>query len=528
VVLDALTVYLQGQDSGWMLRSSFVSRIFFLAATACGGCSLAGCGSSTAPTQTASTQAVSAAVYETTGSGSLLLAQQSPVTFGTSSVAGSSFTIQVTPSNVLQPWDGVGGALTDSAATVIAALPTTQQQTVLNSLFSQANGVGLNMVRLPMGASDFSASGNYSYDDLAAGQTDTTLAHFSIAHDQTNIIPVLQSIGKINANMKLIASPWSPPAWMKTNGSMNGVTNASASTSQVNSADFSALANYFVKFIQGYEAQGLSIYAVSAQNEPQNSASGYPTAILTASDEATFIANDLGPAMSTAGLSSVKIFGMEDNWADTTYAQSLLQSSAAQYLAGTSFHWYNGTVSAMTTTEALNQNKGVWFTEATDTVYCATQATCPTLTGPIFSGSGFALQMEQLVIGVPQNYGRSIVGWNLALNQNEGPQNGGCYDCAGLITINSNTSPASVYNNTLYYALGHIGKFVTPGAFVIGTTTQGTTGVDDVGFLNPDGSVVVVAFNGGSSSSTVTVQWNNQSFGYTIPAGAAVTFKWTP
>ncbi len=512
-----------------MLRSTFVSRVFVLAVTACAASLLAGCGSTTASTQSSSTPAaVTATVCETTGSGSLLLAQQAPVTFSTTAVAASNFTIQVTPSNVLQPWDGVGGALTDSAATVLAALPAAQQQTVLASLFSQANGIGLNMVRLPMGASDFSASGNYSYDDVAAGQTDTALAHFSIAHDQTNIIPVLKSIGTINANMKLIASPWSPPAWMKTNASMDGVTNASASTSQINSADFSALANYFVKFIQGYEAQGLSIYAVSAQNEPQNSASGYPTAILTASDEASFIANDLGPSLSTAGLSSVKIFGMEDNWADTTYAQSLLQSSAAQYLAGTSFHWYNGTVGAMATTEALNQNKGVWFTEATDTVYCPTQATCPTLTGPIFSGSGFALQMEELVIGIPQNYGRSIVGWNLALNQNEGPQNGGCYDCAGLITVNSNTSPASVYNNTLYYALGHIGKFVTPGAFVIGTTTQGTTGVQDVGFLNPDGTIVVVAFNGGASASTVAVQWNSQSFGYTIPAGAAVTFKWTP
>jgi glucosylceramidase len=230
--------------------------------------------------------------------------------------------------------------------------------------------------------------------------------------------------------------------------------------------------------------------------------------------------------MSTAGLSSTKVFGMEDNWADTSYAQTLLQSSASTYLAGTSFHWYVGTVSAMSTVEAMNLNKGVWFTEATDTVTCTT--TCPTLTGPILSSYGFGLQMQSLIVGVPQNYGRSIIGWNLALNQNEGPQNGGCKDCVGIVTIDSSTSPASVYMNTLYYALGHIGKFVTPGAFVIGTTSQGSTGVQDVGFLNPDGSIVVVAFNAASTASTVTVQWNNQNFNYTIPAGAAVTFKWTP
>jgi len=489
---------------------------------------LAGCaGSSTSTTSSSPTQAVSAEVYETTGTGSLLLAQQPAVTFGTSSTA-SSFTIQVTPSNVLQPWDGVGGALTDSAATVIAALPAAQQQAVLNSLFSPTNGIGMNMVRLPMGASDFSASGNYSYDDLPSGQTDTTLAKFSIAHDQTNIIPVLHSVSAINTNIKLIATPWSPPAWMKTNGSMNGVSNASTATSQIINSDFSPLATYFVKFVQAYEAQGLPIYAVSAQNEPQNSTNGYPTAILTGADAANFIANDLGPALNTAGLSSVKIFDLEDNWADTSYAQTELQSSAANYVAGSSFHWYKGTVNQMSTVEGLNANKGVWFTEASDTVYCATQTTCPTLTGPIFSNSGFALQMQSLVMGVPQNFGRSIVGWNLALNQNEGPQNGGCYDCIGIVTINSNTSPASVYYNTLYYALGHIGKFVTPGAFVIGTTTQGTTGVQDVGFLNPDGSLVVVAFNSASSAAAVTIAWNNQNFNYTIPAGSAVTFKWMP
>jgi len=509
------------------LRSRFRSAIWLLPVLSFAP-SLAGCASSAASTATStSAQPISAEVYETTGNGNVLLAQQSPVTFGTSSVA-SSFTIQVTPSNVLQPWDGVGGALTDSAATVLAALPAVQQQSVLTSLFSQSNGIGLNMIRLPMGASDFSASGNYSYDDVTTGQTDTALAHFSIAHDQTNIIPLLQSAYTINPNLKIVATPWSPPAWMKTNGSMKGVANASSSVSQINSADFPALANYFVKFIQAYQAQGLPIYAVSAQNEPLSTTSGYPTAILTASDESNFIATDLGPALNTAGLSSVKIFGLEDNWADGSYAQTVLQSSATPYLSGSSFHWYNGTVGSMAAVAALNTNKGVWFTEASDIVNCPTQATCPTLTGPIFSASGFALQMQSLIIGVPQNGGRSIIGWNLALNQNEGPQNGGCYDCIGMVTVNSATSTASIYNNTLYYALGHIGKFVTPGAFVIGTTTQGTSGVEDTGFLNPDGSIVVVAFNGASSAATVTIQWNSQNFNYTIPAGAAVTFKWTP
>lgn len=499
-----------------------------LALTLIGTTLLCGCGGSASTATTTNPVmpvATSVQVYETTADKANLLTQQSSVSFATTAGAGS-YTIQVTPSTVLQPWDGVGGSMTDSSASVIASLSTAQQQSVMQQLFSPTAGAGLNMVRLPMGSSDMSSAGNYSYDDVGAGQTDPALANFSIAHDKIAIIPLLQTAFNINNNVKLIASPWSPPAWMKTNGSMKGVSGASTSTSQIVAADMPYLANYFVKFIQAYGTQGLPIYAVSPQNEPLNTQSGYPSAILTAADEATFIGSNLGPALSNAGLGSTKIFGMEDNWADTDYATTLLQSNAAKYLAGTSFHWYNGSVGAMSTIHALDTTKGVWFTEATGTVTCT--ATCPTLTTSTFSASGFRSAMQSLVMGVPQNFGRSILAWNLALNQNEGPQNGGCSTCVGIVTVDSSTSPASVYLNTMYYALGHIGKFVTPGASVIGTTTQSSTGVQDVGFVNPDGTLVVVVFNGGAVTSTFTVAWNGKSFDYTLPAGAAATFKWSP
>ncbi|NYF79567.1 glycoside hydrolase family 30 protein [Granulicella arctica] len=467
-------------------------------------------------------------VYETTANGSNLLAQQNSVTFSSGGGTGS-YTITVSPSQLLQSWDGVGAALTDSASTVIAAVPASQQTTVLQQLFSPSIGIGLNIVRLPMGASDMSASGNYSYDDVPAGETDPNLTSFSIAHDLTNTIPLLQSIASINSNLKVIAVPWSPPAWMKTNGSMDGVSGASTATSQIIISDFPVLASYFVKFAQAYAAQNVPIYALSAQNEPLNTQSGYPSAILTASDEATFIANDLGPSLSTAGLSSIKIFGLEDNWSDTSYAQTLLQSSAASYLAGTSFHWYNGSPSAMSTVQALNTTLGTWLTETTGTVSCPNGAgTCPVLSASTFSASGFKTQMQQIIMGSIQNSGRGALGWNLALNQNEGPQNGGCYNCVGLVTINNSVSPAAIYYNTTYYVLGHVGKFVTPGASVIGTTTQGSTGIQDVGFLNPDGSVVVVVFNAASSTQTFNIAEGSESFTYTLPSGAAASFKWSP
>jgi len=313
---------------------------------------------------------------------------------------------------------------------------------------------------------------------------------------------------------------------MKTNHSMDGTSGASATTSQVYSTYFPAYANYFVKFIQAYQSVGLPVFAVSPLNEPGNSQSSYPSAILTATDEASFIANNLGPALLAANLGSIKIFGLEENWSDTAFAQTILQSAAAPYVAGSSFHWYNGTVSQMSTVQAMDTTKGVWFTEFAGTVTCG--STCPTLTASTFSASGFKYQMQTLIMGVTQNYGRSIVGWTLALNQNEGPHNGGCSDCAGIVTIDTSTSPASIYLNGSYYTLGQIGKFVTPGANVIQTTAGTTTGIQSVGFKNADGSLVVVAYNGGSSQTTMTLSWNSESLDFMLPANATATFKWTP
>ena len=171
-----------------------------------------------------------------------------------------------------------------------------------------------------MGATDFSASGNYSYDDMPAGQTDPNLTNFSVAHDAAYIIPLVKQALSINPSTKVVALPWSPPAWMKTTGTMNG--------GNMNTAYVPSLAQYFVDFVQAYQQQGIPIYALSVQNEPLYSTTGYPSEYLAASDESTFIANNLGPALSTAGLGSVKIFAYEHNWDNTAYPETVLGSSA--------------------------------------------------------------------------------------------------------------------------------------------------------------------------------------------------------
>jgi glucosylceramidase len=356
-----------------------------------------------------------------------------------------------------------------------------------------------------MGASDFSATGNYSYDDMAAGQADPSLNNFSIAHDSAYLIPLLQQALAVNPALKIVAVPWSPPAWMKTSGTMNG--------GNINTAYFPSLAQYFVKFVQNYQQHGIPIYAVLPQNEPLNSNTSYPTAYLAANDEATFIGANLGPAFSAAGLANVKIIAFDHNWDNPSYPETVLaNASASAYVAGSAFHCYAGDVGAQATVKNAYPNKDIWFTECSGTV------------GSNFA-SDLAWDAENLLIGATRNWARSVSLWNLVLDQNSGPQNGGCTNCRALVTIDDSTSPPTITNNVEYYALGHAAQFIVPGAYRIDSNSFGHGGIEDVAFQNPDGTLVLLVLNSGANSS-FTVRWKGQNFTYTLPAGAVATFRW--
>jgi len=446
-------------------------------------------------------------VVETTGDRANLLQPQAGVKFGTGGPS-ADLVITVNDSTQYQQMDGFGASLTDSAAWVVShKLNAAQQSSLWQNLFSASTGIGISFLRQPMGASDFSVSGNYSYDDVAAGQTDPNLTNFSIAHDTAYITPLLQQAIAVNPAIKVIAVPWSPPAWMKVSGTMNG--------GNINTAYFSSLAQYFVKFVQGYQQQGVPIYAVMPQNEPLNSNSNYPTAFLAATDETTFIGANLGPALATAGLGNVKILSYDHNWDNPSYPETVLADpTASSYVAGSAFHCYAGNVSAQSTVKNAYPAKDIWFTECSGTV-----------------GSNFANDLvwdaENLMIGATRNWARSVSLWNLALDQNSGPQNGGCSNCRGVVTIDDSTSPPTITNNVEYYALGHAAKFVMPGAYRIDSNTFGSGSIEDVAFKNPDGSIAILVLNSGASAS-FTVSWSGKSFTYTLPAGALATFSWKP
>lgn len=447
-------------------------------------------------------------IWLTTPTQSSLLSPQAGIPFAPDS-GSNPLTIDVDAATVYQQMDGFGASFTDSSAWLIFnALSTTARAQLMTQLFDRQNGIGLSHLRQPMGAADFALS-SYTYDDIPAGQTDPTLANFSVAHDDAYIVPLLQQALQINPAVTVMATPWSAPAWMKTSGSLNG------GGLKADAVTMNAFAAYFVKFVQQYGARGISVARITPQNEPLNASASYPTMTMDASQQATFIGSYLAPALAGANLRT-DIVAYDHNWDNTSYATSVLGGPAGGVVTGSAWHCYAGAPAAMSTVHAQFPFKDIFFTECTAGEWSTAFA------------ANLKWDMENLIIGAPLNWARTISKWNIALDQNDGPQNGGCQNCRGLVTIDRSVSPARVTFNYDYYALGHISRFVLPGARRIAATTFGAGSIEDVAFQNPDGSLVLVAFNGDTLNRTIKIRQSGQSASFTLAAGAAATFVWNP
>ncbi len=439
-------------------------------------------------------------VWVTTPDQSKLLAQQTAVTFGTNS-GSNPLTITVNPNTRYQQMDGWGASFTDSSAWLV--FNSSARNSIMNDLFSTTSGIGLSFLRQPIGASDFSRSGNYNFDNTCCDTND-----FSISHDNAYIIPIVQQARSINPEVKVMLSPWSAPGWMKTSGSMIGGT--------LNHATYSdAFASYLVKSVQGYQAAGIPIYALTVQNEPLFQPSGYPGMGMPAADQGGFIGFNLGPALRNAGLNT-KIMVYDHNWDQSVYPTTVFSNAtAAQYVAGVAWHCYGGNVSAQQTVHNAYPNMDTWLTE------CSGGDWQPYYNDFAANLKGFT---ENQIILNARYWGKSAILWNMALDSGNGPTNGGCTTCRGVVTVNGGS-----YTKTVdYYILGHASKFVRSGAYRIDSNTFGGNSIENVAFQNPDGSLVVLALNNASSSQTFKVVWNGQAFSYTLPAGAVGTFKWSP
>jgi glucosylceramidase len=432
----------------------------------------------------------------TSGDKTTLLQQQPTQSFG-ANIIPASVIITVDPTTTYQTMDGFGYCMTEGSAEVISSLNVTEQTLLLNELFNKSTGLGISMLRISIGASDLSSS-DYSYDETSG---DVTMTNFSLTGpDLTYLIPILKKVLAINPDIKILATPWSAPRWMKSNGSWLG--------GSLKTTSYAAYAAYFVKYLDAMKIQGISIWAITPQNEPENGGNE-PSMLMASSEEKNFINNNLGPALNNAGYSDVKIIAYDHNCNDTAYPIDVLNNSS--YVDGAAFHLYSGDISALTTVRNAT-GKNVYFTE---------QFTASTGS---FSGD-LGWHMQNIILGAANNWAKAILEWNIATNASFGPHtSGGCTDCQGAVTINS---ISSYTRNLSYYLIGHISKFVLPGAVRIKSSVS-SSNVPASAFKNPDGSLIVLTYNGNSSGQAVKIGWNSQAVVFTIPALSAATFTWNP
>ncbi|MFE3111616.1 discoidin domain-containing protein [Kitasatospora indigofera] len=466
-------------------------------------------------------------VWVTTPDRTELLNHRAPVAFHPG--ASTRTTITVDPGQTFQSMDGFGAALTDSSAAVLAGLPAPARDDAMRKLFDLGTGIGVSFLRQPVGSSDFTAEAeHYTYDDVPAGQTDFPLARFSVAHDEKLILPLLRQAKRLNPDLTVMATPWSPPAWMKTGDSLIG------GRLKDDPAVHQAYARYLVKFVQAYAAAGVPIDYLTVQNEPQNrKPGGYPGTDLTAGQEAEVIAA-LGPLLKRAS-PRTKILGYDHNWTthpddiattppgrspETDYPYEILDSDAAKWVAGTAYHCYSGDPSAQSAMHAAHPDKGIWFTE------CSGSHGASDTPEQIFRGT-LTWHARTITVGTTRNWAKSVANWNIALDSAGGPHNGGCDTCTGLLTVRAD---GTVATDAEYYTIGHLSKFVKPGAVRIASTNFGTTGwngrLTDVAFRNPDGSTALVVHNENDEPRAFAVAVGEQTFEYTLPGGALATFTW--
>ena len=486
-------------------------RMFLLSAV---GFAAAACQSAQTTTSTGQPSLNGAIqAWVTSGDQRHLLEAQPAIHWGAaaSAVSSSAPMIEIDPSKSYQEMVGFGAAMTDASAHLFQRLPEDVRERVMQDLFSRGEhvpgtsaavaGIGLSFVRVPMGASDFSMR-HYSYDDVELGETDSTLRHFSIEPDRAEKLPLLRRALAINPQLKVMASPWSAPAWMKTSNSLIKGT--------LQPVFYDSFANYFVRFIRAYEAAGVPIYAISLQNEPAFEPDNYPGMRLDPPARARVIANHIGPLFARQGIRT-RILDWDHNWDQPQQPLDVLGDTAARkYVQGVAWHCYGGDVSAQSAVHDRYPDKDAYFTECSGGEW-----------SPRFD-ENLKWTVNTLIIGATRNWARGVLLWNLALDQQYGPHLGGCGNCRGVVTVDS--AKATYYRNVEYYALAHASKFVLPDARRI-ESTGGDSTLTHVAFRNPGkGGVAVIVLNSADAPRVFVLRVGADSFSFALSATSVVTF----
>ena len=415
-------------------------------------------------------------------------------------VAAETPVIEIDTTQKFQTIDGFGYALTGGSAYLLnQKLDPARRDAMLKELFlTDGSNIGVSYLRISVGSSDLDDH-VFTYNDLADGKKDAELKGFSIDADKKDLIPVLKEILKLNPDIKIMGSPWSAPAWMKDNNSLKG--------GSLKPEYYQAFADYFVKYIQAMATEGITIDAITLQNEPENPKNN-PSMLMTAEQQATFVKNNLGPAFEKAGIKT-KIVVFDHNCDHPEYPITILNDSTARkYIDGSAFHLYLGEIEALSKVHEAHPDKSLYFTE---------QWTSPQ---GEFSGD-LRWHTRHLIIGATRNWSRNVLEWNLAADPQFNPHTdqGGCTMCQGALTIGD-----SVTRNVSYYIIGQASKFVRPGSVRIASTIA--SDLYNVAFITPDGKKALVVVNDSDSKKDFAIRIGEKTAPASLPAGAVATYVW--
>jgi glucosylceramidase len=408
--------------------------------------------------------------------------------------------IMVDVAHPAQPVLGFGATLSDASAWLLQRLDTASRAALLDDLFSRTgNGLGLGFVRLYLGASEFARS-RYSNGDTADGGDDPGLTQVSLTAERELVIPLALEAMARNPALEFVGSPTSAPAWMKTNGSLvQGALKPEA---------YGAYARYLQRIVGLYLEEGIPLYALTMQNDPQAQPADAPGMLLDAKARAELAGKHLGPLLQEGG---PRLLEWDGDWDGAADARKVMtDKAAAPYLAGVAWHCHGGVPAAQGALRAELPASEAYITE------CSGGSWAP-------EWGDNLLYFARVLAGGVRHGARGIALGNVALDEQGGPRTGGCRGCRGVVTIGA----GGVVRNPEYYALAHLSRWVLPGARAL-PAGEGRDGVEQAAFINPDGSMVLVAVNSAPQARAVTVKAADKGFGYTLPAGSVATLVWGP
>ncbi|MCU1320858.1 MAG: O-glycosyl hydrolase [Acidobacteriaceae bacterium] len=449
-------------------------------------------------------------IVRTTADLSSTLAPQASASFGRGTPT-SPLVITVNEKSRLQVMDGFGASLTDGSAWLLQdRLTPAARQQVMTRLFDPSHGIGLSFLRQPIASTDLSRD-HYSFDDMPEGEQDPEMKHFSAKHDDSYVFPITREALKLNPAITVMATPWSPPAWMKSESMSKPKSKSTMNGGALRDDAMPAYSAYLVRSVQAFQAAGVPVKYLTVQNEPLNETKDYPGTLMQANQQKRLIGDYLGPDLKRAGLNT-QVLAYDHNWDHPEYPLEVLDDpAAAPFVAGSALHCYGGDVAAQTAIHDRHPEKGVWMTECSGGTW---QKESPLLT------------TAHLLIESTRNWAKAVVLWGIALDTEHNPHAGGCGTCRGLVTVDLTRNPATVTYTGDFYALGQASQFVRPGATRIDSSSFGRQSLETVAFQNTDGSIALLVLNNKAEAANFDVSFHGRILHASLLPGALATYSW--